>query len=122
MEATQKKGFFRGTLAKSFSRFAKPRPTSTSTSTSSKVVPCSTQPSSSYSPMPRVSTYSYASSKQPATTFHEQKINFAGLPSSMQKVSYRSATEAWGHADENVDLKASTYISNVRQRFQHDRV
>ncbi|KAK8657400.1 hypothetical protein V6N13_035641 [Hibiscus sabdariffa] len=118
MEATQKKGFFRGTLAKSFSRFAKPRPTSTS----SRVVPCSTQPSSSYSSMPRVSTYSYASWKQLATTFHEQKIDFADVPSSMQKVSYGSATEAWGHADEKVDLKASTYISNVRQRFQHDRV
>ncbi|GMI99787.1 hypothetical protein HRI_003648000 [Hibiscus trionum] len=117
MEATQKKGFFRGKLAKSFSRFTKPRPSSGSGSTSSKVVPCSTQPSS----IPRVSTYSYASSKQPASTFHEQG-DFAGLLSSMQKVSYGSAVEAWGHADENVDLKASSYISNVRQRFQLDRV
>ncbi|KAK8537326.1 hypothetical protein V6N13_042259 [Hibiscus sabdariffa] len=109
MEATQKKGFFRGVLAKSFSRLTR----GTGGGSSRKVVPC---------PTPRVLSYSYASSKQPPTTFHEQKINFADVPSSMQMVSYGSATEAWGHAEENVDLKASTYISNVRQRFQHDRV
>lgn len=129
MEATQqKKGFFKGKLAKSFSRFTKARTTSSGSNSSSKVVPCST-PSSMYSPIPRVSTYSYASSKQP-TSFHEQK-NLADLPSSMQKVSYSSfkphdhigyATETWGHADENVDLKASCYISDVRKRFQLDRV
>ncbi|KAK8537325.1 hypothetical protein V6N13_042258 [Hibiscus sabdariffa] len=110
MEATQKKGFFRAKLPKSFSPFTKPRPTS------GKVVPCSTQSSAIYSSTPRVLSYSYASSKQP-TSFHEQK-NVASLPSSMQKVSYAYAIEAWGHADENVDFKASTYISNVRQRFQ----
>ncbi|KAK8657401.1 hypothetical protein V6N13_035642 [Hibiscus sabdariffa] len=110
MEATQKKGFFRGKLAKSFSPFTKPRPTS------GKVVPSSTQSSPIYSSTPKVLTYSYASSKQ-TTSFHEQK-NVASLPSSMQKVSYAYAMEAWGHADENVDFKASTYISNVRQRFQ----
>ncbi|GMI99788.1 hypothetical protein HRI_003648100 [Hibiscus trionum] len=115
MEATQKKGLFRGKLGKPFSRFTKPRPSSGS---SGKVVPCSTQPASSYSSTPRVWTYySYASSKQPT----EQR-SFADVPSSMQKVSYGSAVEAWGHADENVDFKASTYISNVRQRFQFDRV
>ncbi|GMJ09666.1 hypothetical protein HRI_004635800 [Hibiscus trionum] len=122
MEATQKKGFFRGKLAKSFSRFTRPsRSTNESGGgSSSKVVPCLTQPSSVYSSIPKVSTYSYASSKQP-TSFHEQK-NVANLPSSMQKVSYAYGIEAWGHADENVDLKASTYISNVRERFQLDRV
>ncbi|KAK8636760.1 hypothetical protein V6N13_124498 [Hibiscus sabdariffa] len=123
MEATQKKGFFRGKLAKSFSRFTWSRSTDGSGSgTSSKVVPCLTQLPPVHSLIPRVSTYSYASSKQP-TSFHEQK-NVANLPSSMRKVSYAYAIEAWGHADENVDLKASSYISNVRERFQvqHDRV
>ncbi|KAK8486261.1 hypothetical protein V6N13_029692 [Hibiscus sabdariffa] len=117
MEATQKKGFFRGKLAKSFSRFTRSRSTDGS---GSKVVPCLTQPPSVHSLIPRVSTYSYASSNQ-TTSFHEQK-NVANLPSSMRKVSYAYAIEAWGHADENVDWKASSYISNVRERFQHDRV
>ncbi|KAE8724550.1 Detected protein of unknown function [Hibiscus syriacus] len=116
MEATQKKGFFRSELSKSLSRFTRPRSSSGSGSGSSKVVSCSTQSSSVYSSIPRVSTYSYASSKQP-TSFHAQK-NVAYLPSSMQKVSYAYAVEAWGHADESVDLKASCYISNVRDRFQ----
>ncbi|PPD91758.1 hypothetical protein GOBAR_DD11297 [Gossypium barbadense] len=132
MEATHhKKGFFKGKLAKSFSRITKARTTSSGSNSSSKVVPCSTPSSTSsmYSSIPKVSTYSYASSKQP-TSFHEQK-NVADLPSSMQKVSYASfkphdhigyAIETWGHADENVDLKASSYISDVRKRFQLDRV
>ncbi|KAE8704317.1 Detected protein of unknown function [Hibiscus syriacus] len=118
MEATQKKGFFRGRLTKYFSLFTKPRPIRGS---SSKVVPCSTKSTLSYSSIPRVSTYSYASLKQPTRTSHEQK-NIANVASSMQKVSYASAIEYWGHGDENVDVKASSYISNVRQRFQLDRV
>ncbi|KAE8707290.1 Detected protein of unknown function [Hibiscus syriacus] len=116
MEAIQKKGFLRSKLSKSRSRFTRPSSTSGSGTTSSKVVSRSTQSSSVYSSVPRVLTYSYASSKQP-TSFHEQK-NVAYPPSSMQKVSYAYAVEAWGHADENVDLKASCYISNVRNRFQ----
>ncbi|XWS22793.1 hypothetical protein CRYUN_Cryun29cG0066600 [Craigia yunnanensis] len=148
MEATQKRGFFKSKLAKSFSRVTK-RTTSQqqcgSSSGSSKVVPCSLsipngsssgvftgQNLANYSSIPRVSTYSYAKSKQP-TSFHEQK-NVANLPSSMQKVSYASfkppsfydhngyANDTWGHGDENVDFKATSYISNVRERFKLDRV
>ncbi|XVF02789.1 hypothetical protein REPUB_Repub04eG0204500 [Reevesia pubescens] len=152
MEATQKRGFFKGKLAKSFSRVTKSRTTSShqqcgSSSGSSKVVPClpslisngsssagvfTSQNLANYSTIPRVSTYSYASSKQP-TSFHEQK-SVTNLPSSMQKVSYASvkppsfydqngyANDIWGHGDENVDFKASSYISNVRERFKLDRV
>ena len=52
----------------------------------------------------------------------------------MQKASYASfkppsfydqngyANETWGHGDENVDLKATSYISNVRESFKLDRV
>ena len=52
----------------------------------------------------------------------------------MQKVSYASfkppsfndqkgyANDTWGHGDENVDFKATSYISNVRESFKLDRV
>ncbi|XWS34536.1 hypothetical protein CRYUN_Cryun21dG0047000 [Craigia yunnanensis] len=147
MEATQNRGFFKGKLAKSFSRITK-RTTSHQQcgSSSSKVVPCSPSISNgsssgvftdqnlaNYSSIPRVlSTYSYASFKQ-QTSFHEQK-NVANLRSSMQKVSYASlkppsfndqkgyANDTWGHGDENVDFKATSYISTVRERFKLDRV
>ncbi|XVF85305.1 hypothetical protein PTKIN_Ptkin17bG0107000 [Pterospermum kingtungense] len=160
MEATQKKGFFKGRLAKTFSRVTKRTTTTTyhhhpqcgssggCGSTSSKVVPCSPWMSSdstysssgafitgqkpqnmaNYSSVPRVSTCSYATYKQP-TSFHEQD------PSSVQKVSYASfkppsfydqngyANDTWGHADENVDFKATSYITVVRERFNKlDRV
>ena len=147
MEATQKRGFFKGKLAKSFSRVTKPRTTLQQCGNSSgsiKVVPCSQSISNgssagffsgqnleNYSKNPMVSTYSYASSNQPS--FHEQK-NVANLPSSMQKASYASfkppsfndqkgyANDTWGHGDENVDFKATSYISSVRERFKLDRV
>ncbi|XVF43680.1 hypothetical protein PTKIN_Ptkin02bG0059900 [Pterospermum kingtungense] len=127
MEATQKRGFFKGKLAKPFSRPTKTtshqKCNGSSTSGSScKVVPCT----------PMVSTYSYASSKHP-TSFYEQK-NVANLSSSMQKVSYASfkspsfydqtgyANDTWGPADENVDFMATSYIVNARERFKLDRV
>lgn len=117
MEATQKRGFFKGNLAKPFSRLTKTacHPKQSSLSSSSKVVPCSPSVSTSgvymgqnlanYSTTPRVSTYSY-----------EQKINVANFSSSMQKVSY--ANETWGPGDENVDSLATSYISNALERFK----
>ncbi|XWS69283.1 hypothetical protein CRYUN_Cryun04dG0165800 [Craigia yunnanensis] len=149
MEATQKRGFFKGKLAKSFSRVTKPRSTSHqqcgSSSESSKVFPClpsisngssagvlTGQNLENYSTIPSVSTYSYSSSKRP-TSFHKQK-NVANLSSSMHKLSYASfkppsfydqngyANDTWGLGDENVDFKATSYISNVRERFKLDRV
>ncbi|EOX99774.1 Uncharacterized protein TCM_008687 [Theobroma cacao] len=148
MEATQKKGLFKGKVAKCFSRVTKRTShPQQSRSGSSKVGPCPTPPSiengngfltgrnlGNYSSIPKVSTYSYASSKQP-TSFHEQKNVANPIPSSTQKVSYASfmptkysfydqngyANDTWGHGDENVDFKATSYISNVRERFELDR-
>ncbi|XVE74749.1 hypothetical protein DITRI_Ditri12bG0042700 [Diplodiscus trichospermus] len=149
MEATQKRGFFKGKVARSISRVIKPRATSHqqcgSGSGSSKVVPCSSSISNgasasvftgqnlaNYPIIPRVSTYSYTSSKQP-TSFHEQK-NVADLSTSKQRVSYASfkppsfcdqngyANKTWGPGDDNVDVKATSYISNVRERFKLDRI
>ncbi|TYH25097.1 hypothetical protein ES288_A03G142000v1 [Gossypium darwinii] len=113
MESTKRKGFFfKGKLAKSLSRVTKPRAT-TAHQQCSKVVP-----------------YSYANSNQP-TDSHEQM----NVPSSMLKVSYARlirppsfydqnmyANERWGVGDENVDFKATSIISIVRERFNLDRV
>ncbi|MBA0734383.1 hypothetical protein Gogos_018297 [Gossypium gossypioides] len=105
MEATRRRGFFKGKLAKSLSRVT-------------KVVPC--PPSS----IPRVSKYSYAAiSKHQPSRFHEHK-SVANLPSSMPKdstASYHNSLPFDALGDENVDSKATSFISNVREGFKLDR-
>ncbi|GMJ13304.1 hypothetical protein HRI_004999600 [Hibiscus trionum] len=115
METTKKKGlFFKGRLTKSlYSRVtAKPRATTTAHHQSSKVVP-----------------YSHASSNQPAGSYEQTTL--PNPPFSTQRVSYASckppgfyehnANKTWGPGDENVDMKAASFISNVRERFKLDR-
>ncbi|KAE8719657.1 hypothetical protein F3Y22_tig00109936pilonHSYRG00106 [Hibiscus syriacus] len=112
METAKKKGLFGKLLTKSLSRVtAKPRAT-TSHRQSSKVVP-----------------FSYASSNQPTGSYEHTSVPNR-IPFSTQRVSsYASfdppsssdringfANKAWGPADENVDLKAASFISNVRER------
>ncbi|KAE8730122.1 hypothetical protein F3Y22_tig00003041pilonHSYRG00903 [Hibiscus syriacus] len=120
METTKKKGLFGTLLTKSLSRVtaAKPRAT-TAHHQSSKVVP-----------------YSFASSNQPTGSYEHTGVPNR-IPLSTQRVSsYTSfdspssydqingfANKTWGPADENVDLKAARFISNVRERrFKLDRV
>ncbi|OMO60555.1 hypothetical protein CCACVL1_24070 [Corchorus capsularis] len=134
METNQKKGFFRGKLAKSLARVTKRQPTTyqqqcgggSGGGGGSKVSPYPTSNTcfAGQNNQRMCAYYSYTSSKQPITSFHEQRNAVANLiPSSMQKVSnYGYGNESWGQADENVDLKASSYISNVRERFNFDRV
>ncbi|KAK8627562.1 hypothetical protein V6N13_135171 [Hibiscus sabdariffa] len=112
MESTKKKGlFFKGRLTKSlYSRVtAKPRPAPAAAhQQSSKVVP-----------------YSHASSNQPTGSFEQTTL--PNPPFSTQRVTFnptgfydRNATKTWGPGDENVDMKAASFISNVRERFKLD--
>ncbi|KAK8526291.1 hypothetical protein V6N13_017342 [Hibiscus sabdariffa] len=116
METTKKKGLFSkgNPLTKSLSRVtAKPRAT-TALHQSSKVVP-----------------YSYASSNQ-ATGSYEQtsapnqtpfSVHASFNPPSSYNPINGFANKTWGPADENVDLKAANFISNVRERrFKVDRI
>ncbi|KAB2045621.1 hypothetical protein ES319_D01G174900v1 [Gossypium barbadense] len=90
MEATRKRGFSKGKLAKSLSRVTK------------VVVPC--PPPS----IPRVSKYSYAAiSKHQPSRFHEH--------------DYHNSLPFDALGDENVDSKATSFISNVREGFKLDR-
>ncbi|KAE8723905.1 hypothetical protein F3Y22_tig00011547pilonHSYRG00022 [Hibiscus syriacus] len=119
METTKKKGPLGSLLTKSLPRVtAKPRATAAHHQ-SSKAVP-----------------YSYASSNQPTGSYEHTSVPNR-IPFSMQRVStYASfhptsssnqinglANKTWGPADENVDLKAASFISNVRERrFKLDGV
>ncbi|KAE8705475.1 hypothetical protein F3Y22_tig00110429pilonHSYRG01384 [Hibiscus syriacus] len=83
------------------------------------------------------SFYSRATAKSRATAAHQQsskvvpysneQTTLPNLPFSTQRVSFNppsfyehNANKTWGPADDNVDVKAASFISNVRKRFELD--
>ncbi|KAK8491612.1 hypothetical protein V6N13_110241 [Hibiscus sabdariffa] len=102
METTQKKGFFKRKLPKSFSRVLTKPSSGTDHHNMAKT---------SYSMLPMLSD-------RPTTGFHGHKVAsyFKPPPSFYDQNGY--GNERWGSGDENVDSMAASYISNVRQRFQ----
>lgn len=97
-------GLIKGILAASFSRAAKSRPISKSPPYGSKVKP-------------------EAHSPDPTTNCSLNRSSFTG-PSKgswVEPVAYGqrgSCHYYYGVGDDNVDVKAASYISNVRERFK----
>ncbi|MBA0572471.1 hypothetical protein Golob_002811 [Gossypium lobatum] len=114
MDTTQKnKGFFKSKLLpKSFSRPVAKHGSGGSRKVSPSMNTAQNMANYSSTVIPMVT------SKQPTGYQQHKAVPYFRSPNFYDHNGY--ANETWGLGDENVDSMASTFISNVKERFKID--